>query len=99
MGRQVDWRSRAQFYGIAARVMRQVLVDHACRKAAAKRGGSVQMISLEEAGELVHNGAVDFVALDVALQSLAIDYPRPSKVVELRFFGGWPLGKSARSCR
>ncbi len=87
-GTQIDWQSRAQFYGIAARVMRQVLVDHARRKAAAKRGGSVQIIPLEEVGELVDNGAVDFVALDAALQSLAVDYPRPSKVVELRFFGG-----------
>ena len=88
---QIEWKSRAQFYGIAARVMRQVLVDHSRRKGAAKRGGLMQIVPLEEADEIVQDGAVDFVALDAALQDLAIDYPRPSKVVELRFFGGMPV--------
>ena len=85
---QIDWKSRAQFYGIAARLMRQVLVDHARRKGAAKRGGLAETIPLEQAGELAQGSAVDFVALDTALEALARDYPRPSKVVELRFFGG-----------
>ena len=85
---QIEWKSRAQFYGIAARVMRQVLVDHARRKGAAKRGGLVETIPLEQAGELAQGGAVEFVALDTALQALGRDYPRPSRVVELRFFGG-----------
>ena len=85
---QIDWKSRAQFYGFAARVMRQVLVDHARSKGAAKRGGLVETIPLEEAGDFVQGSAVEFVALDSALQALARDYPRPSKVVELRFFGG-----------
>ncbi len=85
---QTDWKSRAQFYGIAARVMRQVLVDHARRKGAAKRGGLVETIPLEQAGDLVQGGTVDFATLDAALEALSRDYPRPSKVVELRFFGG-----------
>ena len=85
---QIDWKSRAQFYGIAARVMRQVLVDHARRRTAAKRGGLAETIPLEEAGDLVQGGTVDFETLDAALDALAHDYPRPSKVVELRFFGG-----------
>ena len=83
-----DWKSRAQFYGIAARVMRQVLVDHARRKGAAKRGGLAETIPLEQAGDLVQGGTVDFATLDAALEALARDYPRPGKVVELRFFGG-----------
>ena len=85
---QIDWKSRAHFYGIAAHIMRQVLVDHARRKGAAKRGGSIEMIPLEQAGDLVQSTAVDFVALNGALEALACTYPRPSKVVELRFFGG-----------
>ena len=86
---RIDWKSRAQFYGIAARLMRQVLVDHARRKGAAKRGGQAEKIPLDEAGEFVQDGGVvDFVTLDAALEDLAQSYPRPSKVVELRFFGG-----------
>ncbi len=85
---QIDRKNQAQFYGIAARVMRQVLVDHGRRKRAAKRGGLAETIPLERAGDLVQGGTVEFVALDTALGALARDYPRPSKVVEMRFFGG-----------
>jgi RNA polymerase sigma-70 factor (ECF subfamily) len=83
-----DWKSRAHFYGVAARVMRQVLVDHARSAAAAKRGGLAEKIPLADAGELAQGGEVDFAALDTALQELSRDYPRAGKVVELRFFGG-----------
>lgn len=86
--KQIEWRSRAQFYGIAARVMRQILVDHARHKNAAKRGGLMKKVPLEDVGDLVQDAPVDFVALDAALETLAHDYPRPSRVVELRFFGG-----------
>ena len=86
--KQIDWKSRAQFYGIAARVMRQILVDHARRKNAVKRGGLVEKIPLDAAGDLAPDTTVDFVALDAALETLAHDYARPSRVVELRFFGG-----------
>ena len=85
---QTDWKSRAHFFGIAARVMRQVLVDHARHRGAAKRGGAAEKIPLQDAGELMQAAAVDFVALDAALEEFAHDYPRPSQVVELRFFGG-----------
>ena len=86
--KQVDWRSRAHFYGIAARVMRRVLVDHARTHAAAKRGAGVEALPLEAIGEIVAPGEVDYVALDGALQSLARIAPRQSEVVELKFFGG-----------
>ena len=86
--KQVDWRSRAHFYGIAARVMRRVLVDHARTHAAAKRGAGVEALPLEAIGEIAAPGEVDYVALDGALQSLARIAPRQSEVVELKFFGG-----------
>ena len=85
---QVNWQSRAHFFGIAARVMRQILVDHARAHAAAKRGGQIEKISLDEAGDLLRDEGIGLVALDGALQSLAHLYPRQSRLVELRFFGG-----------
>ena len=85
---QIDWQSRAHFFGIAARVMRRILVEHARRHAAAKRGAGVANIPLENAAEIPAPGRVDFVALDGALQSLALLCPRQSEVVELKFFGG-----------
>ena len=86
--KQVHWRSRAHFYGVAARVMRRVLVDHARTHAAAKRGAGVEALPLEAVGEIATPGGVDYVVLDGALQSLARIAPRQSEVVELRFFGG-----------
>ena len=85
---QITWQSRAHFYGIAARLMRRILVDHARRQAASKRGGGVRDIPLEDAGELAQGEALDLVALDGALESLALNYPRQRDVVELKFFGG-----------
>ena len=90
---QVQWQSRAHFYGVAARVMRRVLVDHARRQAAAKRGGGdrARDIPLEDADTIPapdHGGRVDLLALDDALQSFSRTYPRQSEVVELRYFGG-----------
>jgi RNA polymerase sigma factor (TIGR02999 family) len=84
----MTWKSRAHFYGIAARVMRRILVDHARAHNAAKRGGLEQKLSLDEARELSTNKDVDLVELDGALESFAKDYPRKSEVVELKFFGG-----------
>ena len=85
---QINWQSRAHFYGVAARVMRRVLVDHARRQTAAKRGARAQVLPLEVAGEIAAPGTVNFEALDDALQTLARVGPRQSEVVELKFFGG-----------
>jgi RNA polymerase sigma factor (TIGR02999 family) len=85
---RLDWKDRAHFYGIAARVMRRILVDHARTHKAAKRGGLAQKLSLDEARELPARKEVDLVELDDALESFAKDYPRKSEVVELKFFGG-----------
>lgn len=85
---QINWQSRTHFYGVAARVMRRVLVDHARRQSAAKRGARAEVLPLEIAGEVVAPDRVDFATLDDALQRLARIGPRQSEVVELKFFGG-----------
>jgi RNA polymerase sigma factor (TIGR02999 family) len=84
----VSWQSRAHFYGIAARLMRRILVDHARAHNAAKRGGLEQKLTLDEARDLPTKNAVELVALDGALENFAQTYPRKSEVVELKFFGG-----------
>jgi RNA polymerase sigma factor (TIGR02999 family) len=86
--KSVTWKDRAHFYGIAARLMRRILVDHARAHNAAKRGGLEKKLALDEARDLPVPGATDLVALDGALESFAKAYPRKSEVVELKFFGG-----------
>jgi RNA polymerase sigma factor (TIGR02999 family) len=86
--RNVGWQNRAHFYGVTARLMRGILVDHARAHAALKRGGSAHKLTLDEARILPHERAADLVALDDALKLLAQSYPRKSEVVELKFFGG-----------
>ncbi len=87
--KKVTWKDRAHFYGIAARLMRQILMQHARAHQAAKRGGPAQVkLSLEEASDLSTDCAVELVALDDALEGFTKIYPRKSKVVELKFFGG-----------
>ena len=85
---QVNWQSRVHFYGVAARLMRRVLVDHSRAHVAIKRGGQIEKISLDEAGDLLRDEGAGLLALDDALQGLSQLYPRQSRVVELRFFGG-----------
>ena len=85
---KIQWQGRAHFFGVAARAMRRILVDHARARNAVKRGGDAEKIPLEHAGDLLAEHNVDLVLLDDALQSLAQVYPRQCEVVELRFFGG-----------
>lgn len=90
----VNWQSRAHFYGIAARLMRQILVDSARARHALKRGGDQQQISLTAANaELKHNA--DLLALNDALKTLAEVDPKRSQIVELRFFGGLTIEETA----
>lgn len=84
----LTWKDRAHFYGIAARLMRRILVDHARAHNAAKRGGLEKKITLDEARELPTEKTVDLVELNGVLENFAQDYPRKSEVVELKFFGG-----------
>ena len=86
--KRVTWQDRAHFYGIAARLMRRILVDHARSRNAQKRGGLERKIVLDEATDVAPAGTPDLVALDEALHDFAKSYPRKSKVVELKFFGG-----------
>lgn len=91
----IDWRDRAHFLAMSARVMRRVLVDLARARQAEKRGGEIVRVTLDEA--LVPGGArdADLVRLDEALQSLAAIDARKGRVVELRFFGGLTAEETA----
>ena len=87
------WESRTHFFAIAAQLMRQILVDYARRHRAAKRGGSVCKVSVEEAMMAPQEKDVDVIALNDALEELARIDPRQSRVVELRFFAGLSLAE------
>ena len=86
--RRVDWRNRAQFLGIAANMMRRILVNHARDRAALKRGANAQQVSLSLLESPSGQPDVDLIALEDALERLAALDQRKSQVVELKFFGG-----------
>ena len=91
----VDWRNRAQFFGISAQLMRQILVDHARHRGRAKRGGEQLHVELEEALDVAQTRDTDLVALDEALSALAQLDQQQSRVVELRYFGGLTIAETA----
>ena len=93
--RNVQWQNRAHFFGIAAQLMRRILVDHARTKKRAKRGGSDVRVSLDDATVAVKGQDLDVVALDEALQRLAKIDEQQSRVVELRFFSGLTVEETA----
>jgi RNA polymerase sigma factor (TIGR02999 family) len=93
--RNMQWQNRAHFFGIAAQMMRRILVDHARSKKRAKRGGSEVRVSLDEATVAVKGQDLDVVALDEALQRLAEIDEQQSRVVELRFFSGLSVEETA----
>ena len=93
--RNVQWQNRAHFFGIAAQMMRRILVDHARGKRRAKRGGSDVKVSLADATIPVKERDLDVVALDEALTRLAEIDEQQSKVVELRFFSGLTVEETA----
>jgi RNA polymerase sigma factor (TIGR02999 family) len=86
--RRAKWQNRIQFASVAARAMRQVLVEHARAHKADKRGGKLEKIYLDETRELGQARDPDLIELDEALKNFAGLYPRESEVVELKFFGG-----------
>jgi len=92
---RVSWQNRAHFFGVAAQMMRRILVDHARTRHREKRGGSATKLPLDEALNLSGGRAADLVALDDALESLAGIDVRKSRVVELRFFGGLSVEETA----
>lgn len=94
--RKANWQNRAQFYGIAAQLMRRILVDHARQHNAAKRGGSDQQrLSITSAGALSAKPDLDLLALHEALEELAVVDPQQSRIVELKFFGGLSIEETA----
>jgi RNA polymerase sigma-70 factor (ECF subfamily) len=94
---QAEWRNRAHFFGMCARIMRQILVDHARAQGYQKRGGDHDIRSLDEATTFVSTRGEQFIALDQAMQRLASISKRKSDVVELRFFGGLSIDETAEA--
>jgi RNA polymerase sigma factor (TIGR02999 family) len=88
IGQQIDWQNRAHFFGVAARLMRRILVDHARNQGRLKRGGEQQRLSLTDAAGMESPTDKELIALDEALDRLATLDTRQSQIVELRYFGG-----------
>jgi RNA polymerase sigma factor (TIGR02999 family) len=99
--RNAHWQNRAHFYGVAAQLMRRILVDHARQHKAAKRGGSEQQrLSITSAGQLggknlAAEPVLDLLALHEALEELAVIDPQQERIVELKFFGGLSIEETA----
>jgi RNA polymerase sigma factor (TIGR02999 family) len=94
--RNAKWQNRAHFFGIAAQLMRRILVDHARQHQAIKRGGSAQQrLSVTSAEKLVKQPEVDLLALNEALDELEKMDPQQSRIVELKFFGGLSIEEIA----
>jgi RNA polymerase sigma factor (TIGR02999 family) len=92
--KNVQWQNRAHFFGVAAQLMRRILVDHARSRLRAKRGGGAQMVSLAEQAA-ISNEVAEVIALDAALDKLADMDPRKSQIVEMKFFGGLTTEEAA----
>jgi RNA polymerase sigma factor (TIGR02999 family) len=93
--RKVHWENRAHFFGIAAHIMREILVDHARSRQTAKRGRGVERLEIDEVVDQAQQRSVDLIALDEALSALEKLDPQKSRVVELRFFGGLSIEETA----
>jgi RNA polymerase sigma factor (TIGR02999 family) len=94
--RGANWQSRAHFFGVAARLMRRILVDHARRHGASKRGEGVSCLPIEEARDVAGPAEVPILALDQALNRLEKVDADLARVVELRAFGGLTIEETAR---
>ena len=93
----VSWQNRAHFFAVAARMMRQILVDHSRRQAASKRGGGAVTVALEEdSTPEAPRATLDLIALDRAMNQLAALDARQCQIVELRFFGGLSIEETAQ---
>jgi len=94
-----EWESRTHFFGVAAKAMRQILVDYARSSTAAKRGGQQSALTLDDALVISDERMPELIALDDALTALADLHPRQAQVVELRFFGGWNVEETAETLK
>lgn len=95
----IEWQNRAHFFGLAAQLMRRILVDFARARDREKRGGDALQVSLSEAANVALERSADLVALDDALQALEKLGPRQARVVELRFFAGLSLAETAEALK
>jgi RNA polymerase sigma factor (TIGR02999 family) len=91
----VNWQHRAHFFAVSAQIMRQILLDRARRRMAAKRGGTADRVNLDELPDLSGDRARELIALEDALNALTGNDPRKARVVELRFFGGLSVEETA----
>jgi len=94
--RDVHFENRAQFFGLAAHLIRTILVDHIRQRQAAKRGGGLRKVELTEALHVAQTREVDMLALDDALENLSARDPQQSRIVELRYFGGLTIEDTAK---
>ena|SRR2546421_33442 len=92
---RVKWQNRAHFFGVAAQLMRRILVDQARRRGRLKRGGGSVMVSLDEGAVVSRRSDLDVIAVDEALTRLAEFDQRKARIVELRFFGGLSVDETA----
>src|SRR5262249_1120927 len=93
--RSVNWQSRAHFFGVAAQLMRRILIDHARGHLRQKRGGEQKKLSLDQAYIFSEQQSAELLAVDEALERLSKLDPRQARVVELRFFGGLSVEEAA----
>jgi len=93
--RRVDWQNRAHFFGVAAQVMRRILVDHARRHGAAKRGDGVRCVAIDEAKDVAAADEIPILALDQALDRLDKIDAELARIVQLRAFGGLTIEEAA----
>jgi len=97
--KEARWQNRAHFFGVAAQLMRRILVDFARARQQAKRGGAARQVSLDEAAAVAVGRGTELIALDEALQQLSAIDPRRGRMVELRFFGGLSEEETAEVLR
>lgn len=95
--KNVEWQNRAHFFGVAAQMMRRVLVDHARRRRAVKQGGDALRVSLTQAEAAAIDQSADVIALNDALDTLASFDQRKSQIIEMRFFGGLSEAETAEA--
>jgi RNA polymerase sigma factor (TIGR02999 family) len=93
--RDVDWQSRQHFFGVSAQLMRRILVDYARQRAADKRGGGRNHVTLDEALAAAESNRLDVILIDDALRRLASIDPNHVRLIELRFFGGLTIEEAA----
>ncbi len=93
---QTEWIDRAHFLAVAAKAMRNLLIDHARKRKAGKRGGGQERVTLDAVVDSAAERSIDLLALDEALETLACLHERQARVVELRFFGGLTVPVAAQ---